>query len=100
MHKSDKRDAAGNMIFATLSEAEKADIRLHDLAVIRDPYVVIGLIVLVMLVVIGLTKMPSTESHDSQAYSKRKSCCFSRVLWVNLQNRNKKIPNYEVLYRS
>ena len=76
---SDKRDAAGNMIFATLSEAEKADIRLHDLAVIRDPYVVIGLIVLVMLVVIGLTKMPSTESHDSQGKVKD----TLRNLWHN-----------------
>ena len=76
---SDKRDAAGNMIFATLSEAEKADIRLHDLAVIRDPYVVIGLIVLVMLVVIGLTKMPSTESHDSQGKVKY----TLRNLWHN-----------------
>ena len=76
---SDKRDAAGNMIFATLSEAEKADIRLHDLAVIRDPYVVIGLIVLVMLVVIGLTKMPNTESHDSQGKVKD----TLRNLWHN-----------------
>ena len=76
---SDKRDAAGNMIFATLSEAEKADIRLHDLAVIRDPYVVIGLILLVMLVVIGLTKMPSTESHDSQGKVKD----TLRNLWHN-----------------
>lgn len=34
---SDKRDAVGNILFPMLSEAEKADIRLHDLAVIRDP---------------------------------------------------------------
>ena len=34
---SDKRDAAGEIIFPMLSEAEKADIRLHDLAVIRNP---------------------------------------------------------------
>ena len=38
---SDRRDAAGQIIFGTLSEAEKADIRVHDLAVIRDPYVAI-----------------------------------------------------------
>ena len=55
---SDKRDAAGQIIFPTLSEADKATIRLHDLAVIRDPYVVIGLVVVVMLVVIALKKMP------------------------------------------
>ena len=51
---SDRRDAAGQIIFGTLSEAEKADIRLHDLAVIRDPYVALGLVVLVMFVIIAL----------------------------------------------
>lgn len=57
---SDKRDAAGNIIFYTLSEAEKADIRLHDLAVIRNPYVAIGIVVMIILIVIALTKMPDT----------------------------------------
>lgn len=51
---SDKRDNAGNILFSTLSEAEKADIRIHDLAVIRDPYVALGLVVLVMFVVIAI----------------------------------------------
>ena len=60
---SDKRDAAGNIIFSTLSEAEKADIRLHDLTVIRDPYVALGLVVLVMLVIIALVKVPTTKSN-------------------------------------
>ena len=59
---SDKRDAAGNIIFPMLSEAEKADIRLHDLAVIRNPYVVLGVVVLVMLVIIALVKVPDNSS--------------------------------------
>lgn len=58
---SDKRDAAGNILFPMLSEAEKAEIRLHDLAVIRDPYVMLGVVVLVMLVVIALVKVPGRE---------------------------------------
>ena len=57
---SDRRDAAGQIVFHTLSEGEKAAIRLHDLAVIRDPYVCIGIIVLIMLVVIAVMKMPRT----------------------------------------
>ena len=61
---SDKRDAAGQTIFSTLSEAEKANIRLHDLAVIRNPYVVIGLVVLVMFVIIALKKMPDTSRQE------------------------------------
>ena len=63
---SDKRDAAGKIIFPLLSEAEKADIRLHDLAVIRNPYVAIGLVVLCVLIVIALTKMPKTESEEQK----------------------------------
>ncbi len=59
---SDKRDAAGNIIFPMLSEAEKADIRLHDMAVIRDPYVALGCVVLLMFVVISLVKVPDNSS--------------------------------------
>ena len=58
---SDKRDAAGEVIFHTLSEAEKANIRLHDLAMIRNPYVALGLLVLVVFIVIACTKIPQTR---------------------------------------
>ena len=60
---SDKRDEMGKIIFPLLSEAEKADIRLHDLAVIRNPYVAIGLVVLCVFVIIALTKMPTTQGN-------------------------------------
>ena len=39
---SDRRNAAGETFFHTLSEAEKEAIRLHDLEVIRNPYVILG----------------------------------------------------------
>ena len=61
---SDRRDAEGNIIFSTLSEAEKTDIRLHDLAVIRDPYVILGLVVLMIFVIIALVKIPKKEGDD------------------------------------
>ena len=64
---SDKRDATGQIIFPLLSEAEKADIRLHDLAVIRNPYVAIGIVVVCVFAVIALTKMPKTESEEQKA---------------------------------
>lgn len=66
---SDRRNAAGETIFHTLSEAEKAGIRLHDLAVIRNPYVAIGLVVLVMFIIIALKKMPATASAAQHAKS-------------------------------
>ncbi len=61
---SDKRDAAGEIVFNTLSETEKAGIRLHDLAVIRDPYVALGLFVLCVFVVIALTRMPKVREDE------------------------------------
>ena len=64
---SDKRDAAGNIIFPLLSDSEKAEIRLHDLAVIRDPYVALGCVVLVMLVIIALVKVPEGASRSNQS---------------------------------
>ena len=64
---SDRRDAAGQIIFGTLSEAEKASIRVHDLAVIRNPYVAIGLVVVCIFIIIALTKMPQTQSEEQKA---------------------------------
>jgi FHS family L-fucose permease-like MFS transporter len=63
---SDRRNAAGETIFHKLTDAEKAGIRLHDLAVIRDPYVMLGIAVLVIFVIIALKKMPSTGSNIKQ----------------------------------
>ena len=63
---SDKRDAAGQILFYGLSEAEKSEIRLHDLAVIRNPYVIIGLVVLAVFVIIALKKMPKTENEEQK----------------------------------
>ena len=58
---SDKRDAMGELIFPTLSEAEKAVIRTNDLNIIRDPYVILGAVVLIMFIIILVAKLPKTE---------------------------------------
>ncbi len=63
---SDKRNEAGELIFSTLDEAQKAIIRTHDLAIIRNPYVILGFVVIAMLVVISVTKMPKREKNDNQ----------------------------------
>ena len=80
---SDKRDAAGDVLFHGLSAAEKADIRLHDLDVIRDPYVAIGIVVLVVMVIIAFTAIPRTQNTEKRV-SNRLS--LSR-LWRNLPYR-------------
>ncbi len=76
---SDRRDAAGEVIFHSLSEAEKADIRLHDLAAIRDPYVMLGLLVVVVFIIIAVTKIPQTRG---QGVKVKASVTLSR-LWNN-----------------
>ncbi len=81
---SDRRDEAGQILFFGLSEAEKAEIRLHDLAVIRDPYVAIGIVVLIVLAVIALTKMPKTQSEEQKAQGHTHAASQTlRNLWHN-----------------
>ncbi len=70
---SDKqRNASGELIFSSLDDITKASIRANDLLVIRDPYVILGIVVLVMFVVIALVKMPQTgqteEIHPLQSF--------------------------------
>ena len=76
---SDQRDAAGKIIYHSLSDAEKADIRLHDLATIRDPYVMLGMLVLVVFVIIAFTKIPQVRGEGVKT---KKSITLSR-LWKN-----------------
>ncbi|MDA1345261.1 MAG: L-fucose:H+ symporter permease [Bacteroidetes bacterium] len=60
---SDQRDAAGNVLYTTLELSEKAAIKTHDLEVIRDPYVILGFVVIVMLLLIGGAKIPEKETN-------------------------------------
>lgn len=77
---SDKRNAAGNILFPMLSDAEKADIRVHDLNIIRDPYVMLGIVVVLMFVIIALVKVPATQPFGEQQNNFRTSI---RNLWHN-----------------
>lgn len=85
---SDKRDALGHIIFGTLSEAQKADIRLHDLAEIRNPYVALGLLVVLIFFVILFTRMPKTVSSQSQTTTLQRPLSVTLYnLWHNRQYR-------------
>lgn len=61
---SEKRSATGELLFDSMSAAEKAIVRTNDLAIIRNPYVILGLVVLGMIVVFLVTKMPKTRTDD------------------------------------
>ena len=60
---SNNVDENGNLIFDTLDETAKALIRTNDLMVIRNPYVMLGLVVIAIFLIIFFVKMP--ESKDS-----------------------------------
>lgn len=47
--------------FSTLAEAKKALIRTSDLMAIRDPYVILGLVILAVFVLIAVSKMPQAK---------------------------------------
>ena len=79
---SDRRNAAGEIIFGTLSESEKAGIRLHDLAIIRDPYVALGIVVLIVFLIVALKKMPAIAGTGEQGASAPASHSLRR-LWHN-----------------
>ena len=82
---SDKRDEAGNIIFPMLSEVEKADIRIHDLAVIRNPYVALGIVVIIMMIIIALVKVPNTSNFQLSTTLNPKLSTHNSIrrLWSN-----------------
>lgn len=67
---SDMRDATGKTVFASLSEVEKASIRIHDLEVIRNPYVILGIVVLAMFLIIAFRKMPQASAQTKHVSTK------------------------------
>jgi FHS family L-fucose permease-like MFS transporter len=66
---SDVRDETGELVFATMNATEKAAIRTHDLAIIRDPYVMLGFVVILMFIIIAITKMPARKNADHSIHA-------------------------------
>lgn len=79
---SDKRNEAGELIFSTLTEAEKSDIRLHDLIVIRNPYVIIALVVIAVFILIAITKIQTPRQENQKTGNNTHRKTLSR-LWKN-----------------
>ncbi len=63
---SNNVDSEGNLIFTGLDENAKAFIRSNDLMIIRDPYVILGLVVIMLAILIAMVKMPENLSKDKQ----------------------------------
>lgn len=76
---SDNKNESGELIYSSLQGSEKATWKAHDLMVIRDPYVILGLVVIVMFLVILFYKMPNSQKAD-------KRINFSESLKLLLKN--------------
>ncbi|MFN3758012.1 MAG: L-fucose:H+ symporter permease [Algoriphagus aquaeductus] len=63
---SNNTDENGNLIYDTLDATAKAAVKSNDLMVIRNPYVILGLVVLAILVLIALVKMPESKDSDGK----------------------------------
>ena len=50
--------------FSALDEVSKTLIKTTDLMVIRDPYVILGLVILGVLILFSVSKMPHSKSED------------------------------------
>jgi len=62
---SDDLDAQGNSIYETLEGSAKAAVKTADLEVVRNPYVALGLFLILMIVVISFVKMPEKKEHEN-----------------------------------
>ena len=76
---SDRRNESGDILYHALSQAEKAEIRLHDLDIIRNSYVLLGFVVLLVFVFIAIKKIPKNTEVSVQDTSMN----TMRRLWHN-----------------
>lgn len=63
---SDDLLPTGESVYGTLDENTKALVRTSDLAVIRDPYVILGLVVIAFFVIIAIMKMPHNDRQEGK----------------------------------
>ena len=80
---SDRRDVSGDLYFHYLTETEKAAIRIHDLSVIRDPYVALGIVVVIVFIIIAIKKIPRVNT--TAKYVKNRVSI--KRLWKNRRYR-------------
>jgi MFS transporter, FHS family, L-fucose permease len=63
---SNNTDAEGNLVYDTLDVSAKAIVRSNDLMVIRDPYVMLGLVVILLGIIIAFAKMPESKTSNGK----------------------------------
>ena len=64
---SDDTDASGQSLYETLPAAAKEAVKTADLNAIRNPYVVLGLVLIVLILIIAKTNIPEKLSSGEAA---------------------------------
>ena len=64
---SDDTDASGQSVYETLPAAAKEAVKTADLNAIRNPYVVLGLVLIVLILIIAKTNIPEKPSSGNAA---------------------------------
>lgn len=64
---SDDLDAQGSSIYESLAAPAKAAIKTADLELIRNPYVTLGLFVLLLFIIISMIKMPEKVEAEKES---------------------------------
>ncbi len=64
---SDDTDASGQSLYETLPAAAKEAVKTADLNAIRNPYVVLGLVLIVLILIIAKTNIPEKPSSGEAA---------------------------------
>ncbi|WP_010522992.1 L-fucose:H+ symporter permease [Aquimarina agarivorans] len=67
--------------YAALDTATKAAIKTEDLSIISYPYIGIGIVVLIILVIIAFTKIPTTQKIVSLTYKESIKKIFARKVF-------------------
>ena len=76
---SDDVDVSGNSIYESLTGPAKEAVKASDLAVIRNPYVALGLVVIVLMVLIALVKMPMDKNKKGTSNSSGMLASIKRI---------------------
>lgn len=80
--RSDDENENGELIYDTLSESAKELVRENDLGVISVPYIILGLVVLVILAIIIFTKIPKTANEDKIPLAESFKTLFSNNNYI------------------
>jgi FHS family L-fucose permease-like MFS transporter len=77
-----RSDDFTNEAYNALPAVEQAAIRTNDLGIISFPYIGLGVVVVIIMLIILFTKLPSTDQHDKMSLSDSFKKLFANKRYV------------------